>query len=646
MRRWALAGFGLSVSLGIAYVVASRGLAGHPGFRPDVDWQLGDLLGSVIPPAIGLVLVWARPRNPIGWLVMATGLAFGACNAGQAYGARALVVPEEHLPLGALAMSLSAPLWIPALFIPASLLLVRYPTGTMAGTWPRSFDRLVTWGFLPLYVGYATSPNSVTDSVPDGLPPLVLPEAVGGSLMLVGLLAVATGTLLIVGDAVRRALRAGPAERSALLLVAVAATLAVVLVFSQYEWLGSVAYFGILVAIAIGVLRYQALGIEVVVRRALVYGVLTGLVLLVFVGVVTLLTRVVPDSLAPQVLAAALIAIGLAPARDRVQRGVDRLLYGERNDPVAALRRLSSPIQTASGRILPAVLASLGQALRLRGVEFRDGDDVERWGEVDGEVVSVRLGYGGHDLGELRASTRSGQRSLGRADRAMLQAIAPLVAAIRQATRVTDQLRVEQSRVVKATQSERTRLRQELHDGLGPSLTGIGLSLEAVEQRTQDPTTRAIVARLRDEVAAALEETRRLIDGLRPAALDDSDLVGALRRRVEQASGDALRVALELPEPLPALPPAVEAAAFRIAEEALTNVVRHSRARSATIELTADTWLHLRVVDDGVGVSVPRPGGVGLESMRARAEQVGGRLLIDSRPGGTTVLADLPLEAA
>jgi signal transduction histidine kinase len=292
------------------------------------------------------------------------------------------------------------------------------------------------------------------------------------------------------------------------------------------------------------------------------------------------------------------------------------------------------------------VLASLGQALRLQGVELRDGNSVERWGEVDGNVTAVKLGFAGRDLGELRASPRTGESALGKADRALLQAVAPMVAAIRHATHLTDQVQFERTRVVKATQSERTRLRQELHDGLGPSLTGIGLGLEAVEQRTTDPAARAIVARLREEVMSALEETRRLIEGLRPAVLDSHDLAGALQRRAEQASGENLAVTLRLAEPLPLLPPDVEAAAFRIADEALSNVVRHSHASVATIELTADTWLHLTVVDDGVGVTGPRPGGVGLESMRSRAEQLGGRFRIDSRPGHTEISADLPLEAA
>jgi len=646
LRRGALGVFASVIALTVAYLALSQGLAGRPGLVHSNGVDPGDVIGTVAPAAVGLVLAWLRPRNPIGWILLLMGFTLGVCNAGQAYGERSIGFPGEHLPLGLWTLSLVAPLWIVTAFAPTSLILVRYPSGTVSGRWPRLFDRLVIWSYPVVYVGYATSVSSVSDEIVDGRPPILLPAPVGDLVLSAGALGVLLGTLLIVGDAIRRVIRAERDERTALALVLITASAAILILFFSVDWAGSLAYFATLVAIAIGVVRYRALGIEVAVRRALVYGLLTGLVLAIFVGVVALVTRVVPGSFAPQVVAAALVAVLLAPARERVQAIVDRLLYGERNDPVEALRRLSSPIQTASGRVVPAVLASLGQALRLQGVELRDGTSVERWGEVDGNVTSVKLGFAGRDLGELRASPRTGESALGKADRALLQAIAPMVAAIRHATHLTDQVQFERTRVVKATQSERTRLRQELHDGLGPSLTGIGLGLEAVEQRTTDPAARAIVARLREEVMSALEETRRLIEGLRPAVLDSHDLAGALQRRAEQASGETLEVTLRLSKPLPLLPPDVEAAAFRIADEALSNVVRHSHAHIATIELTADTWLHLSVVDDGVGVTGPRPGGVGLESMRSRAEQLGGRFRIDSRPGFTEITADLPLEAA
>lgn len=153
-----------------------------------------------------------------------------------------------------------------------------------------------------------------------------------------------------------------------------------------------------------------------------------------------------------------------------------------------------------------------------------------------------------------------------------------------------------------------------------------------------------LVARLRTEVASSLEDTRRIIDDLRPAALDATDLANAIRRRVEQVSlTGTLAVTLDAPRALPGLPPPVAAAAFRVAEEALTNVVRHARASRCTIALRLDGDLVLEVTDDGVGLGNPRPDGVGLTSMRERTERLGGEFAIEAGTSGTVVRARFPL---
>jgi signal transduction histidine kinase len=200
--------------------------------------------------------------------------------------------------------------------------------------------------------------------------------------------------------------------------------------------------------------------------------------------------------------------------------------------------------------------------------------------------------------------------------------------------------------VVAATQAERVRLRQELHDGLGPALTGIGLGLEALTPRV--PTMDVeLVTRLRAEVAGSLEGTRRIIDDLRPSALDDGDLGAALRRRAEQLRASGLVVDVDIPAELPVLPAAVAVAVFRIAEEAMTNVVRHSGAGRARLAVSrAGNQIVLEVEDDGVGPGAGRAGGVGIVSMRNRAERLGGRFEIVATDPGTRVRVHLPWEVA
>jgi signal transduction histidine kinase len=362
------------------------------------------------------------------------------------------------------------------------------------------------------------------------------------------------------------------------------------------------------------------------------------------------LARLVPSGQpTPQIVAAVLIAVGITPARDRLRVLIDRLLYGERADPWSALRRLGQPMaESREGGLLASVVRALADALHVQGIALLDseGSDAVSYGEVAGRVTDVPLQFAGTALGVLRVAPRSGERSLGRADVRLLEGVAPLLAAVSQAERLADDVRLERTRVVEATQAERRRLRQELHDGLGPALTGIGLGLEAVGSTplASDPRTSDLVARLRVEVASSLEEIRRIIDDLRPGILDDRDLLTALHQRSEQmSSATGVRVRLDAPTHLPDLPPALEAAAYRIADEALVNVVRHAAASNCTLLLTADDALRLSVADDGVGINGGRENGVGLTSMRERAERLGGTFSLRDLHPGTEVVAELPL---
>ena len=649
-RRWAIAVFAVLVAAELAYLRTVAGVGASPVLASPLVVDRGEVIGSLATGALGFVLCWLRPRNPVGWLVSLCGLLLILCDLGQAYGERAAALPHEHLPLGALAMQLSAPLWIPVLFVPVSVLLVRYPTGEVDGRWGRRFDRAAWTGFLLVWVAYAGSANAVTDEVPAGHRAVALPDAASAVLGALGGVLLLGGTLAILGHTVVRLRRSDARERAALLLLLVAATAAAVFIFATNTGpLAMTAYGSILVAIAVGVLRYNALGIEVVVRRTLLYALLTALVLLAFVGISAGLARLLPTGPTPQIVAAALIAVGLAPARERLQGLVDRLLYG-REDPAVTLRRLGDSMgATPSEGLLVAVTANLTEALRVDGVEVvaADGTPVASWGHPD-RIVSLPLTFAGQDLGELRVGTRRGE-PLGRADRALLETVTPLIAAVVHAVRLAEDLRAERNRVVAATERERSRLRQELHDGLGPSLTGIGLGLEAAQSSGLPPRALELVTRLRDEVTAALEETRRIIDDLRPAPLDDGDLVAALRHRVDTAAAAGLAVSLRVEGALPLLPPDVEAAAFRIVEEALTNVVRHAQASTCTVTVRADGELRVTVDDDGVGLTGtelrPRRGGVGLWSMRDRAARLGGTLEVRPLTRGTRIGLVLPLTA-
>jgi signal transduction histidine kinase len=204
---------------------------------------------------------------------------------------------------------------------------------------------------------------------------------------------------------------------------------------------------------------------------------------------------------------------------------------------------------------------------------------------------------------------------------------------------------------VTAREEERRRLRRDLHDGLGPALAAHTLKVGSARAlfKTDPAAADALLAELERDTEAALTDIRRLVYDLRPPALDELGLVGAIRENILQyRTADGLRVAVDAPDAMPPLPAAVEVAAYRIAQEALTNVVRHARAQRCVIILTRDDarpGLILEIRDDGIGLPTERRAGVGLTSMRERAQELGGTCVIESRAeGGTRVFARLPLE--
>ena len=638
LRRGALALLLLTAALVAVGVALGHG-------TDDGALDRGLVVSGSLIAVVGVLVSWARPTNAVGWLLQATALAGAACNAGQVYGERALVVGDLDLPAPAAVLALSAPLWTWALCLPVTLLLVRYPTGRLSSPWARRLHTASFVGLLLVTVGYVGTPEAVTDVAPGEPSPLLLSGPLRGALFVAGAALFLPSLLGIVLHTAARMARARTPERQQLALLFTAAVAAAAVIFFDVPYAGSLAYPGIAVAVAIGVLRYDLLGIDVVVRRTLLYAPLTTLVLLVFVAVTAALTAVVPDGRAPEFVAASVIAVGLVPVRDRLQRLVDRLVYGDRRDPWAALQRLGTPVGgTPDTALLPAVATALAESLRVPGVVVRgaDGAAAAAVGVVGDDVLERPLLLGGQPAGSLAVALRRGESRFTDADVRLLDAVAPLVAVVLHAVRLTDQLRAERARVVGAAAGERDRLRRELHDGLGPSLTGVGLGLEALESRTgASPLTE----RLRAEVAGAIDEVRRILDDLRPGALDELGLVAALRRRAEQLEASGVRVQVEGPSGSLAVRPDVEAAAYRIADEALANVVRHARATACSVRVELNGGLRVSVTDDGTGIPAQREGGVGLPSMQARAEQLGGRFSAEQTGAGTVVVVDLPVPA-
>ena len=419
--------------------------------------------------------------------------------------------------------------------------------------------------------------------------------------------------------------------------------------------------------VAAGILRYRLFDIEVVVNRTLVYGGLTVAVVVIYAGSVSVLGGVLGEAggFAISLLATGVVAVAVLPVRDLLQRTMNRLMFGDRDEPWRAITRLGQRLEWAADpeAVFPLIVLTVGEALRLPYVALEIGPPgagvvVASHGRPVDDGPSLPLVHGGEPLGRLLLAPRSGEEGFSGEDLRLLEDLARQAGAAAHAVGLMRDLQRSREGLVTAREEERRRLRRDLHDGLGPALAGMAMRAEAAgELVSRDPDVASrMLDDLRQEARGALADIRRLVYELRPPALDELGLVGAVRQQAERLTGGAEpgtdarttpTITIHAPDRLPELPAAVEVAAYRIAAEALANVVRHSGARDCEVRFSHEGGLTVEVEDDGRGVPRDARAGVGLTSMRERAAELGGTLEIaGGAVGGTRVRAWLPLAEA
>jgi signal transduction histidine kinase len=633
----------------------------------DISWA--DAVGNFIVTdgAIGLTLAacgaplaWYRPRNPVGWLFLAGGVAYATSTAAAGLAELGAGQGWSSATLNALAslFGLAWPLAI-GLCLPMALLL--FPDGRPPG--PRW--RWLVWAIAAeavLFELMFTGPGTVTVGRRSVSPDLTLPGFDQlKALWAVTNLAWAAILALVLASLVVRYRRSGDVERRQLLWLLLAVM--IVLPYAGVVWgiFGAGPILGLLViplipaAVTIAILRYRLLDIRLVVSRALVYGVLTAAAAGVYIGVVALLDVLVRTrvNLGSAIAASIVVAFGFNPARIALQRLIDRGLYGDRRDPVRAVSLVGGRLTGTGASGLPALLEALCDSLKLPFAAVRFGPtEVAAHGTAPELRHSIGLSYDGARIGELVVGLRAGQRRLGAPDLAVLELLAGPLALALHATALSAALQESRVSIVATREEERRRLRRDLHDGLGPVLTGIAFKADAARNTMPADPVRAseLLGQLRADTTAAIDDIRRLVYGLRPPALDDLGLIGSLRqqsaRLAQRADGSSLAVQLDAPEGLPPLPAAVEVAAYRIVTEAMTNAARHSGATSIKVSLALPDGqgLAIEVSDDGAGPPSSWQAGQGLVSMRERAAELGGSCQAGPGPdGGGRVTASLPL---
>jgi signal transduction histidine kinase len=343
---------------------------------------------------------------------------------------------------------------------------------------------------------------------------------------------------------------------------------------------------------------------------------------------------------------AALLSIGFHPLQVLLRGTVDEALFGGRRDPLDAASRVADRLGDDPGQALRAIREAL--VLPYAALRSTDGHDLAVSGSAD--THTRRFVLEGADA-ELVVGLRPGDLRLTPGDEQVLRLAAPLLAQALRARALAADLQASREATITAVEEERRRLRRDLHDGLGPRLSGIAFTSDAARNlvRTDPEAADALLKQLRADTTTAIEDIRRIVYAMRPPALDELGLVPALR---QQASGlrtrgsRPLAVRLDVPSQLPPLPAAVEVAAYRIVTEGLTNVARHSSGSSATVTVRPEGGqLVVEVADDG-GEGGPWHAGVGTSSMRERAAELGGSLTAGPTPDGGRVRAVLPITRA
>ncbi|SES11533.1 Histidine kinase-, DNA gyrase B-, and HSP90-like ATPase [Lentzea xinjiangensis] len=590
---------------------AATGVVSHPR-----NW-----LVAVACTLLGVRVIGHVRRSAVGWLLLVMGVFGGVAVAAAGQ-------QEDHP-----ARWVEAWVWWPTYALLPAVALV-FPNGRPLSKrwWTAIGAALFSAVAGTIGIAWASwgDPAGFWQSSGGGL---------AKTLTLVAVLAAGASVVAAVVSLFLRWRRAEGDERRllvwalALLALAVVAT-AVETTDGHVAWLIGVLAFP--AAAVIAIVRYGLYDISLLIHRSLLYGSLTVVLLLVYLGVMIGVGQLFErDAEVIGVVAAGLV---FAPIRSWVQRKLDRWLFGERADPYAALSTLSEKLERSQD-VLPTVAQTVAESLKLPYVAIRGGSVLAEHGRSRGwPQLRFPMTYRGTQVGDLVVEPRAPDERLSDRELSLLVDLARSTAPAAQSIKLTADLQIARERLVRAREEERLRLRRDLHDGVGPALVGIRLQLRALRRSLGD-----VLDPVLGDVDTTAVEVRRLVDGLRPPILDQG-LALAVRDEAARFSG-ALDVRVEVGE-VDGLSAAVEVAAYRIVAEALTNTARHSGASTCVITVRQYGDLVVEVVDDGRGVAADAKPGVGLDSMRERCAELGGSCTVEpARPHGTRVVARIPLEA-
>jgi signal transduction histidine kinase len=668
--------------LSILIAIVSLGLAAYQAsisgkYELLITHQTLTPLITIGLTTVGALVFSRQPRHPVGWIFLTVGVLYALVGLTAAL----TMISPTGSELYVKAKWFGSWLWLPAVFLPVTIVPLLYPNGRVPSprwqfaAWTAGCGIALVIPAVMLHPGPLVSLGLEANpfGIPAAAPVLDWILTLGSTFLAIGVIG-SMAALLV------RFRHSTGVEREQMKWLVYAMGLFVLMsgLTSTFAWLypdiqwgmqlgilvSNLGILGIAIAAAVAILRYRLYDIDLIIQRTLVYGALmVGITAFygLIVGTLGAIFQARSNFLV-SLMASALVAILVQPMRDGLQRLVSRLLYGERDDPYTVMTSLSRRLKGSLSpeAALPAAVETIAQALKLPCVAIalkqEGGFETAASYGISGESpIQLPLIYQGEMIGQIRLSQRAPDEPFTPGEQRLLNDIAGHIGVTahnvlltRDLRRLAEDLQRSREELVKGREEERRRLRRDLHDELGPQLASLKLNLDVARNLvSRDPrAAEALLVELRSQSQSAIADIRRLVFDLRPPALDELGLIGAIHEYTRQiVSQDGLHIRVDTPRDLPPLPAAVEVAAYRITLEALANFVRHSQGSSCqvTVTMTGDD-LQVEVCDDGLGLPKDVQPGVGLNSMRERAAELGGTCVIETLPvKGTRVVARLPL---
>jgi two-component system, NarL family, sensor kinase len=669
-RVAAVAATAFSASIAVAVLVLRAGNAGAEAEGRNW-WTAAGIIVGVVDVAVGALVIANARRRAVGIALVLVGASLLVSSLSTGYGAFASSRSGSLAGAGFLA-GLQAPAGVLAVGVLGAVIPLYLPGGRLRRPLGPAALAVATAALAAAVVAAATRAPPWTPLAPAS--PLLIEgdgRAVLDALERGGRWALALLTLAAVAAAAAEWWRSRPAADPLpgwLTAGAIAAGLVALPVLSpgfEARVAGASVALPLLVvatvplvsvAILIGATREKAGEAGRVSHRLLEWLLLASGIAATYTLAVGGLGSLVGGSGPTWLLVAATgaVALGIEPVRGRIRHLVDDVLYGERGDPLALVRGVMQQVTTVADvdQLLPTLAGTLATALRLQYVRI-DAAGAAGWART-GEygiptdaTEALALRHHSQTVGRLVVGWIPGS-SLRRRDRAVLDELLSHLAQVVSWIRLTLDLRRSGLAVISAAEDERRRLRRDLHDGLGPALTGISLGLRTGLNKFQrsepapDSGALALLASLADEVDRTVGDVKKIVRDLRPTALDERDLSSAIADLVRRLE-PAVHVHLDLPAGTITLPAAVEVATYRLASEAITNVVRHAAATECWVRLAVDGAVALDIFDDGVGLPAEHMPGVGVAAMGERVAELGGTFsLSPNSPRGTRLCVTLP----